>query len=158
MKTNLFDRIDVKPENTHLPDGNADAPCSECAAYDDLIDRCGGIDLQLLGIGSNGHIGFNEPADSFTDGTFVTELAPSTIDANKRFFASADDVPRRAVTMGIGRIMQAKRVVLIATGKSKAQAVLGMLKGPVSPSCPASILQNHPDAVALLDREAASLL
>ncbi len=158
MRKNLFDRIDIDPANTHIPNGNAADITAECAAYDAAIESAGGIDLQVLGIGGNGHIGFNEPSDAFSYGTFVVDLAESTIEANKRFFTRAEDVPRRAVTMGVGSIMNARSIVLIATGAKKAQAVRDMIRGGVTPACPASILQNHPDALILLDGPAASLL
>ena len=122
------------------------------------IKHSGGIDLQLLGVGENGHIGFNEPCDSFVFATHQVSLSKSTIEANKRFFSSAEDVPRKAITMGIGSIMKAKTIVLVATGKEKAKAVQQMIKKDPSPSCPASILQFHPAVTILLDADAASLL
>ncbi|HJD23109.1 MAG TPA: glucosamine-6-phosphate deaminase [Firmicutes bacterium] len=158
MMENLFRHINVKQENIHVPSGVAPDLEKECADYEAAIEAAGGIDLQILGIGRNGHIAFNEPSDSFPPATHTVELTESTINANKRFFASADDVPRRAVTTGIGTIMKARAIVLVATGADKAEAVRAMAKGPVTPRCPASILQFHPRATILLDEAAASLL
>ena len=155
MEENLFSKVNLRREHTHLPSGDTD----ECgAAYDEAIRAAGGIDIQLLGIGRNGHIGFNEPADEFTYGTHIVTLTQSTIDANARFFESADDVPRKAISMGVGSIMAARCVVLIATGESKAEALYQTVRGPVTPRVPASILQLHPCCVILADREAAKLL
>ena len=126
--------------------------------YEEAIARAGGVDLQFMGIGRNGHIGFNEPADAFPDATSIVTLTPSTIEANRRFFASADDVPRRAISMGVGTIMRARSTLLIATGADKAEAVRGMVLGPVTPRLPASALRFHADCVVILDREAAALL
>jgi len=153
MQENLFDHVNICPENTHVPDGNMTGE-----EYDASIRAAGGIDIQLLGIGKNGHIGFNEPADTFTYGTHVTDLTQSTIDANSRFFESIDDVPRQAISMGIGSIMEARRVILVATGKDKADAVYKMMRGPVTPEVPASVLQLHPDCVILVDEAAAELV
>ncbi len=156
MKAQLFDHINMK--ESFLPDGNAADLQAECRRYDAAIAARGGIDLQLLGIGRNGHIGFNEPADAFVYGTQIVNLTESTIAANQRFFSSADEVPRQAISLGIGGIMSAKRVVLIAMGADKAQAIHDAVKGDVSPRVQASILRCHPDAVFLVDREAAALL
>ncbi len=156
MNEQLFDSVNMK--ETHVPSGTAQDMEEEAAAYDAAIARAGGIDLQLLGLGQNGHIGFNEPAESFSYGTQVVDLTESTIKANRRFFDREEDVPRRAISLGIGGIMKARQVVLCAFGQNKAQAVRDMVYGPVSPACPASILQLHQDAVILLDEEAASLL
>ena len=156
MNTQLFDHVDIDKANTRVPSGFADA--AQAAAYDDDIDAAGGIDIQLLGIGRNGHIGFNEPADDFSRTTHIVDLTENTIEANARFFASADDVPRKAVTMGIGTIMKARSVLLIATGVGKAETMRSMLCGPVTPSLPASILAFHPDVTVMMDKEAASLL
>lgn len=154
MREHLFSKVNVRMENTCLPDGANDGG----VAYDEAIRAAGGIDVQLLGIGRNGHIGFNEPADAFTCGTHAVTLAEDTVAANARFFARIEDVPRRAISMGIGSIMAARRVVLVATGENKAQALLGAVRGPVTPCLPASVLQLHPDCVILADREAAKLL
>lgn len=158
MHENLFNHIDIKEENVHVPNGNPENPTEYCASYDKAIKDAGGIDIQVLGIGRNGHIGFNEPSDSFADGTFVVDLTESTINANMIYFDSPDDVPRKAVTMGVKSILNAKEIILIAEGEAKAQAVHDMIKGEVSPSCPASILQNHPNVYIFLDEAAASLL
>lgn len=158
MMENLFRHINVKAENIHVLSGIAPDPEQECRDYESAIAASGGIDLQILGIGRNGHIAFNEPADSFAPVTHIVELTESTIDANKRFFASADDVPRRALTTGIGTIMKARAIVLIATGADKAEAIRAMAKGPVTPRCPASILQFHPNVTVMADEAAASLL
>ena len=155
MQENLFSKVNLRPENIHLPSGCEDA---DGQAYDAAILTAGGIDMQLLGIGRNGHIGFNEPADEFTLGTHVVTLSQSTIDANARFFASADEVPRRAISMGIGNIMQARCIVLVTTGASKADALYQTIRGPVTPRVPASVLQLHPCCVILADREAARRL
>ena len=131
---------------------------AETQRYDAMIEQAGGIDIQLLGLGQNGHIGFNEPDRSFSYGTQVVTLTKNTIKANRRFFGSKNDVPRQAISLGIGGIMKARQIVLIAYGISKAQAVRDMIMGPVDPMCPSSILQLHHDAVILLDAQAASLL
>ncbi len=145
MNTNLFNHVNIDKTKTNVPSGVAEDLEAECKRYDALIDEMGGIDLQLLGIGHNGHIGFNEPADSFVAPTHVVELGETTINANARFFSSADEVPKMAVTMGIKAIMQAKKVLLIANGPDKKAIVEKALYGPVTPEVPASILQLHPD-------------
>lgn len=157
MQENLFGKIDIDPANIHIEDGNAADFAAEAKAYDAMISAAGNIDLQLLGIGTNGHIGFNEPADAFSDGTFRVKLTQSTINANSRYFTDSK-MPEYALTMGVGTIMKAKKIMLIATGAAKADAVYNTVKGPVTPRCPASILQTHPDAVLLLDEAAAALL
>lgn len=158
MQKNLFDHIDIAAGNTHVPDGLAGDAGAECAAYDELVASLGYADLQLLGLGRNGHIGFNEPCDVFIRPTHVVELSESTIRANARFFASADDVPRQALTMGIGCIMAARRVLMVASGEDKAQAVYDAFCGPITPRCPASILQLHGDVVLVADKAALSRL
>lgn len=145
MNTNLFNHVNIDKAKTNVPSGVAEDLEAECKRYDALIEEMGGIDLQLLGIGHNGHIGFNEPADSFVVPTHVVELGETTINANARFFSSADEVPKKAVTMGIKAIMQAKKVLLIANGPDKKAIVEKALYGPVTPEVPASILQFHPD-------------
>ena len=155
MQKHLFSKVNLQPENVHLPTGRSTA---DGLAYDKAIHAAGGIDIQLLGIGRNGHIGFNEPSEEFTFGTHLVTLAESTIEANARFFDSKDDVPRQAISMGIGNIMNAKCVVLVATGSSKAEAVRETICGPITPHVPASILQLHPCCVILADRDAASLM
>ena len=154
MDENLFSKINIRPENTHLPDGLAADPVAECAQYDALIHSLGGVDLQLLGIGHDGHIGFNEPGDAFVNNTNLTILDERTIEANKRFFASAADVPRRAYTMGIGTIMRARKILVVVSGADKAAIVRKAFNGPVTPAVPASILQLHND-VTLVGDEAA---
>ena len=156
MQKQLFDHVDILPENTRVPDGLAADADAECAAYDAYIRSLGGIDLQLLGVGHNGHIGFNEPADVFVTPTHVVDLTESTIDANARFFATRDDVPRQAFTMGIGPIMAAKKILLIASGEEKAEAVYNTICGAVDPHCQGSILQLHPDVVMVADEAALS--
>lgn len=158
MDDNLFHHVNVRPGAVHVPDGNAGDLAAAAAAYDAAIAAAGGVDVQLLGIGHNGHIGFNEPDDHFTYGCHVVALTESTIKANTRFFNSEDEVPKQAISLGIGSIMAAKRVVLIATGKDKAPAVQAAVQGEVTPRCPASILRTHPDVIFLLDKAAASLL
>ena len=156
MDEELFLHINMK--ETSVPLGSAPDLQAEARRYDAMIEQAGGIDIQLLGLGQNGHIGFNEPDSSFSYGTQVVTLSNNTIEANRHFFDSEDDMPKQAISLGIGGIMKARQIVLIACGDSKAQAVLDMIKGPVDPMCPASILQLHQDAVVLLDAQAASLL
>lgn len=156
MVENLFGKVNIKPENIDFLDGNTD-PEAESARYKKAIAAKGGIDIQLLGVGRNGHIAFNEPAEEFSGDAYKIKLTDSTIEANSIYF---DDIPmpRYAMTMGIGSIMEARKIVFIATGASKAQAVHDMIKGPVTPHCPASVLQNHPDVTVFIDEAAASLL
>lgn len=156
MHEHLFDRVNIDPANTNVPDGTEPDAEKECARYEELIKSYGGIDLQLLGLGHNGHIGFNEPADAFTVTTNCVDLTESTIEANKRFFASADDVPRQAYTMGIGTIMKAKKILIVVNGEGKADIVAKAFFGPVTPEVPASILQLHPDVTIVADKEALS--
>lgn len=158
MQDNLFSQVNMRPENIHVPDGNAEDIPASAKAYDEAIVNAGGIDLQLLGIGRNGHIGFNEPGGQFIYGCHRVELSQSTIEANTRFFDSEADVPRAAVSLGIGAIMEAKQVLLIATGTDKAEAIRQAIEGDVSPLCQASILRTHPNVIFLLDEKAASLL
>lgn len=157
MKTQLFAPAGFDYGRVHFLSGLAEDHEAICRAYRAEIAQCGGIDIQLLGIGRNGHIGFNEPSDRFSDGPFMVELAQSTLDANARFFENGTP-PRFALTMGVGDILAAKKILLIATGDSKAQAISAMVHGPVTPQCPASALQNHPDVTVFLDRAAARLL
>ncbi len=158
MRHNLFDHVNIDPQNCHIPNGMNPDGAGECARYDALIDSLGGADLQLLGLGPNGHIGFNEPGDAFIMGTNKVTLTASTIDANARFFASREDVPTHAYTMGIGAIMKAKRVLMVVNGRNKAQAVKDCFFGGVRPQAPGSILQLHPDFVLVADEEALSLV
>ncbi len=156
MNKNLFDFINMKEH--HVPNGNAEDLQAECRRYDDAIRQAGGIDLQLLGIGRNGHIGFNEPCDHFVYGTQIVDLTESTLDANQRFFNTREEMPTQAISLGIGGIMNAKCVVLIAMGRDKAQAVRDAVKGDMDPQVQASILRGHENAIFLVDQEAASLL
>lgn len=158
MNHNLFDHINIDKANTNVPNGLAEDLDAECERYNGIINTLGPIDVQVLGMGHNGHIGFNEPSDVFELETHKVELAQTTIDANARFFANADEVPRQALTMGIKTIMQARKVLVVANGKGKAEIVKKAFTGPVTPQVPASILQMHPDVVVVLDEEAASLL
>jgi len=158
MHQNLFDHVNIDPAHIHLPDGMNPDAAAECARYDAVIRSVGGIDLQLLGIGPDGHIGFNEPGAAFELGTHRVTLAESTIDANQRFFASRDEVPRHAYTMGIKTIMQARKVLLVANGKGKAEIIRRAFFGAVTPEVPASILQMHPDFTLVGDEEALSLI
>ena len=158
MNENLFSHVDIKRENTHLPNGLAEDGDAECRRYDAVVESMGGVDIQVLGIGNNGHIGFNEPASHFTKGTNLVSLAESTIDANSRFFASRDLVPTEAFSMGIGQIMAAKRILLIAIGKGKADILEKALFGEVTPAVPASILQFASDVVVCADEAALSVI
>ena len=158
MRANLFDHVNIDQANCNIPNGMNPDAAGECARYDAVIDAFGGADLQLLGLGPNGHIGFNEPADAFAKGTNHVKLTDSTINANQRFFAKREDVPTEAYTMGIGSIMQAKRILIIALGEHKAKAIKQVISGNVTPECPASVLQFHTDVTLMLDRGAASLL
>ncbi len=158
MQSNLFDHVDILPDFTTVPDGLAADLNAECAQYDDYIRSQGYAALQLLGIGRNGHIGFNEPGDCFIKETHVVDLAENTIDANARFFASRDDVPKQAISMGIGAIMNAKKVLLCASGEEKAEAIYNTVCGPITPKCPGSILQLHPNVVLVADEAALSKL
>lgn len=153
MNEHLFKHIDIDPNNTHVPYGDT---AEDAKKYDDEVK---GVDIQLLGIGRNGHIGFNEPGTPFDERTHIVELTESTRDANKRFFDNdINKVPEKAISQGIGTVMDAKKVLLIANGESKADAVKAMIEGPVDPACPASVLQNHPDCVVIIDEAAASKL
>ena len=154
MHQHLFDRVNVDPERTNVPNGMEPDAEKECGRYEELIRSLGGVDLQLLGLGHNGHIGFNEPGEAFEKETHCVDLTESTIEANKRFFASADDVPKQAYTMGIKTIMQAKKILIVVNGENKADIVERAFFGPVTPEVPASILQLHND-VTLVGDEAA---
>ncbi len=149
MDTNLFSKINIDREKTFVPNGCAADMEKEGARYDELINSLGGTDLQLLGIGLDGHIGFNEPDDAFTKATHLVTLDPSTIEANARFFESIDDVPKSAITMGMGAIMQAKKVLLIANGQNKKDILMKSFYGPITPQVPASILQLHNDVTVI---------
>ncbi len=149
MNKNLFDNVNIDKSNTYVPNGTASDLEKEGHDYDALIKSLGGIDLQLLGIGVDGHIGFNEPDEFFTAATHPVVLDPSTIEANARFFASKDDVPKKAITMGMMSIMQAKKILLVANGKNKYDILKVAMEGPVDPKVPASILQLHPDVTVI---------
>lgn len=158
MYENLFRHVNIDMANTNIPNGMEPDSDTECARYEKVIESLGGVDLQLLGLGHNGHIGFNEPADHFARMTNCVNLQASTIEANKRFFESADQVPKQAYTMGIGTIMKAKKILLVASGKDKAEIVKKAFCGPICPQVPASILQLHPDVTVVVDEEAGALL
>lgn len=156
MHDNLFDHVNIDPANTHLPDGTEPDSAKACSEYEKTIASVGGQDIQLLGLGHDGHIGFNEPCDEFVQETQCVDLTEMTIEANKRFFASADDVPKQAYTMGIGTIMKAKKILVVVSGADKADIVKASFCGPVTPQVPASILQFHPDVTVVLDEAAAA--
>ena len=156
MHDHLFSHVNIDTNKTYLPDGMAEDSDAECERYDKLIQSLGGVDLQLLGMGHNGHIGFNEPGEAFDKGTHCVALQQSTIEANKRFFASADDVPKYAYTMGIKTIMQAKKILIVVSGADKAETVKKAFFGPITPEVPASILQLHRDVVLVADEAALS--
>ena len=158
MYKNLFDHININPENIHIPNGMTADVDAECERYDELIKEAGGVDIQVLGIGNNAHIGFNEPTINFEKGTHLVELEESTIEANSRFFDNIEDVPKKAITMGVGSIFKSKKIMLIATGENKAEAIYNTVYGKVVPEVPASILQFHSDIVLILDKKAAKLL
>lgn len=158
MASALFDPTDFRPHATHLPRGDTPDPMAEADAYETRITAAGGIDLQLTGIGTNGHIGFNEPGSALTSRSNVVPLAPETCDANRRSFDRDADVPTQAITMGIATILAARACLLLATGAAKAQAVVAMAMGEIGPACPASALRLHGDATVLLDPVAADLL
>lgn len=158
MEENLFEHINIKKENIHIPNGQASCLEKECKSYEDKIAKYGGIDLQVLGIGHNGHIGFNEPGTPFHSVTHVVDLTPRTIQANSRFFSSPNEVPRQALSMGIKTIMGAQRILLLASGIEKAEIISSAFNGHVTIDVPASILQLHPNLVVILDQDAASIL
>lgn len=156
MRKHLFDHIDFPAERAYIPNGNAPDLAAESARYDQLIEQAGGIDIQILGLGLNGHIGFNEPGESLTGGTHIAELHEETRRSNARFFPSIDDVPTHAVTMGIGSILKTRTVMLVVRGAEKADIVHRALTGPITTALPASLLQTHPNLIVLLDEGAAS--
>ena len=157
MRHNLFEGLDIDLKNTNIENGKAADREAECERYNKLLDKMR-QDIQVLGIGSNGHIAFNEPGTPFESTTHIVDLTESTIKDNSRLFASIDDVPRQAFTMGLKNIMNAKRVLILANGKNKAKAVYGLVKGPKTTDVPASVLQDHPDCILICDKEAAALL
>ena len=156
MNHNLFQHVNIDPANTNIPDGTNSDAAAECARYEKVIEDLGGVDLQLLGLGHDGHIGFNEPCDHFDQITHCVDLTEMTIEANKRFFASIDDVPRQAYTMGCGTIMKAKKILILVSGADKADILYQVVNGPVTPQVPASILQFHPDVILIADEAAMS--
>lgn len=158
MNTNLFDHININKENTYVPNGLEMDSDKACNDYNEIIRNSGGVDLQLLGLGNNGHIGFNEPGEAFEKETHCVKLAESTVEANSRFFENIDDVPKEAYTMGIKSIMQAKKILIVVNGEKKAQIVKEAFFGPVTPKVPASVLQLHNDVTLVGDKEALSLL
>jgi glucosamine-6-phosphate deaminase len=158
MWENLFKHINIKKENTNVPDGMAKDIEKACKKYEEKIKKWGGIDIQILGIGGNGHIAFNEPGSSYASRTRIIALDERTINDNARFFAKKEDVPRYAVTMGIGTILEARKIILLANGKNKAEAIAKSVEGPITAMVPASFLQMHADVTFIIDKEAASLL
>ncbi|MDB8790563.1 glucosamine-6-phosphate deaminase [Romboutsia sp. 1001216sp1] len=158
MRENLFNHINIKEENIHIPNGMTDNIEKECKNYDEAIKEAGGVDIQVLGIGHNAHIGFNEPTINFERGTHLVNLKESTIEANARFFDSIEEVPKKAITMGTGSIFKSKKIMLLASGEGKAEAIYNTVYGKVLPEVPASILQFHNDIVLILDKDSASKL
>ena len=158
MNDTLFNHINIDKNKTYVPNGKSENMEEECKNYDERIIELGGIDLQLLGIGNNGHIAFNEPSEELSVGTHVTGLTESTIEANSRFFDSIDEVPKTAVTMGLGGIMKAKKILLVASGKSKAEVIAKLVEGKITTQVPATLLLVHRDVTIIVDEDAASLL
>ena len=158
MNKNLFDHINIDIRNTYVPNGLENDSEKACADYNEIIRKSGGVDLQLLGLGNNGHIGFNEPGEAFEKETHCVKLSESTVNANSRFFENIEDVPKEAYTMGIKSIMQAKKIVIVVNGKQKAQIVKEAFFGPVTPKVPASVLQLHNDVTLVGDAEALELV
>ncbi|MBQ2967078.1 MAG: glucosamine-6-phosphate deaminase [Clostridia bacterium] len=154
MNEHLFSKVNIKPENTNIIDGLADDPNAECKAFEEKIASTDGIDLQLLGVGVNGHIGFNEPDDALIADTHITDLTQSTIEANARFFNDISEVPTKALTMGIASILKSKKIVILASGKSKHEAVKAMLNEKITTATPATMLKVHPDVILICDKEA----
>jgi len=158
MQEHLFRHINISPAGIHIPPGQPDDLEQACREYDRAITAAGGIDLQILGIGHNGHIGFNEPASRLKTATHVVDLSPSTIEANSRFFSSPEEVPRRAISMGLGSIMRARKILLLASGGDKAEIVARTVGGEITTRVPASLLQLHPEVIIMVDKEAGSQL
>lgn len=158
MRKNLFDETNINPKNIYIPDGTTKNVKAFCRDYERAIQETGGIDLQILGIGSDGHIGFNEPGTSLNSRTHLTKLAESTIEDNSRFFEKKEDVPKSAITMGVQTIFEAKKIILLASGEKKAEAIAKTLEGPITPQITASVLQQHPNVIFILDKKAASKL
>lgn len=157
MNEKLFNHLDIKKSNTHIPRGDSRDMLQECLDYEKKIAECGGIDLQILGIGSNGHIGFNEPGTSFNSNTHLVRLAPSTLEANARYFESLEKVPTKAITMGITSIMKSKEILLLISGERKRKALSHLMEGEVNESFPASILRNHPHVTIVADKAALGM-
>jgi glucosamine-6-phosphate deaminase len=158
MRDKLFSKVNIDPTRTHIPDGMDEDAEHACRSYDEIIKRCGGIDLQLLGLGHNGHIGFNEPGTAFEAQTHLVNLTETTKKANQRFFENEENVPSQAYTMGIKSIMQAKKIVVVVSGQDKAEALRAAVKGAITPNVQASVLQLHNDVTIVADVEACSLL
>lgn len=158
MNTNLFNHVNIDKARTFVPNGLAENLQEECESYDRKIKELGGIDVQLLGIGNNGHIAFNEPDDELSAGTHIITLTENTIEANARFFDSMDQVPKRALTMGLGGIMKAKKIILIASGEGKAPVIKELLSGKITTDNPATMLQMHRDVTIIMDEAAAKLV
>ena len=158
MNYHLFDKVNINKADTYVPDGQAKDVEKSCEEYEKNIDALGGIDIQVLGIGRNGHIGFNEPDSELYPYTHITDLTANTIEANSRFFESEDDVPKQALTMGIESIFKAKKIVILASGEGKAEAVKAMLCGNITTNCPASLMRLHPDTTLICDKAAGKLL
>ena len=158
MNEHLFDRVNIDKSKTAVPDGTAENVEEFCRAYEANIDALGGVDIQVLGIGRNGHIGFNEPDSELLRYTHLTALTPDTIEANARFFASENDVPKHALTMGIQSVFKARKILLLANGKGKAEAIKAMLNGNITTACPATLLCLHPDVIVICDEDAYSLV
>lgn len=158
MNNNLFNHINIDKSNTFVPNGLAEDLEAQCKEYDQKIVELGGIDIQLLGVGNNGHIAFNEPNNELSSGTHIISLTDNTIEANARFFDNIDDVPRKAITMGVGGIMKAKKIILIASGESKAEAIKGIFSGKITTANPATMLQMHRDVTVIVDEAAAKLI
>ena len=154
MWDNLFSHVNINPQKIHIPDGETLDPDKECEDYENAIAHCGGIDLQILGIGRNGHIGFNEPNDSLDTKTHVTYLTESTLSANSRFFASIDEVPKKAITMGVSTILKSKKIVMLVSGSSKHHVIKELLSEKVNTAVPATLLNIHRDVVVICDKEA----
>ncbi len=158
MNNHFFSRINIRKDKFYLPNGLNMDSCNECERYEKLISSLGGIDLQLLGLGHNGHIGFNEPSDEFEANVHLVNLTEDTINANKRFFNNIEDVPKQAYTMGVGTILRAKKILLVVSGSDKAKALDSVVNGPISPKCPGSVLRLHPDVIIVADNDALSIL
>lgn len=154
MNDNLFSHVNIKPENTDIPNGEADDAVAECANYDKRVEESAGVDVQILGIGQNGHIGFNEPDTKLDCGTHLTKLTQNTIEANSRFFASIEEVPTAALTMGIGTIMKARKIILLASGANKKEAVAALKDSYLNCNVPATMLKLHDDVTVICDNEA----